>query len=160
MAEPADVLVRWATRWDREALTRMVVTLAEQHHAETDVETVASAFERALANPDFVRFCVAERGKELVGVASLHTGFSTWRASAMGSVQDVYVVPEARRSGVATAMFAFMMEHARRRGWCRLQLDVQHDNVGARAFYESVGMQDSGYHVYAISLEAGPGKEA
>lgn len=154
MADPSsELLVRWATRWDREALTRMVVALAEQHHAQTDVETVSSAFEVALANPDFVRFCVAERDKVLLGVASVHTGFSTWRSSPMGSIEDVYVVPEARRAGVASAMIQFLFDYARRRGFCRLQLDVQDDNEGARAFYESLGMHDSGYHVYVLSLE-------
>jgi GNAT superfamily N-acetyltransferase len=149
---PADLLVRWATRWDREALTRMVVALAVQHHVQTTPEVVSDAFDYALANPDHVRFCVAERDKTLIGVASIHTAFSTWRSAPFGTVEDVYVEPEARRSGVASALLAFLFEQARRRGFCRLQLDVQGDNTGARAFYESIGMADSGYHVYVAGL--------
>jgi GNAT superfamily N-acetyltransferase len=95
---------------------------------------------------------VAERDKTLIGVASVHTAFSTWRSAPFGTIEDVFVHPEARRSGVASAMFQFLFDHARRRGFCRLQLDVQGGNKGARAFYESIGMADSGYRVYVISL--------
>jgi ribosomal protein S18 acetylase RimI-like enzyme len=149
---PTDLLVRWATRWDREALTRMVVALAIQHHVHTTPELVSDAFDYALAHPDHVRFCVAERAKSLVGVASVHTAFSTWRSLPFGTIEDVYVEPDARRSGVASAMLQFLFDHAGRRGFCRLQLDVQGDNEGACAFYESIGMSDSGYRVYVAGL--------
>ena len=56
-----------------------------------------------------------------------------------GFVYDVWVAPEARRRGVATAL----LEHAA--AWCRkrdlesLRLEVSAHNTDARRLYESAG---------------------
>jgi ribosomal protein S18 acetylase RimI-like enzyme len=149
------LLARWATRWDREALVTMVVALAVEHGVRTDAETVGAAFEYALANPDEVRFCVAEMDRRVVGVASMHTSYSTWRAMPFGTLEDVYVQPEARRSGVATALLGFLKAHAVRRGYCRLELHVRHDNAGAQQCYREFGMRDTGYLAYELPLVDG-----
>lgn len=44
-----------------------------------------------------------------------------------------------RRQKVATELFAFMREHARKKGFGRIELDMWEFNEGALKFYESVG---------------------
>ena len=153
MSRAGDLLVRWATRWDREVLLKLLAELAAMHGVEVEREALDEAFEFALKNPDRVRFCVAERDRVILGLASLHDGYSTWRAKAFGEVQDVFVTEEARRTGVATGLLEFLVAEARRRGYCRLNLDVKAGNEGARAFYEAFGLTGTGCVVYEMGLE-------
>ncbi len=96
MGTMSTTLVRWATRWDRTALIAMVQALAQQHGVEASEDTIGAAFEFALGNPGRVRFAVAQRDDQLVGTASLHEAYSTWRAALYGTIEDFYVVPEMR----------------------------------------------------------------
>lgn len=148
-----DTLVRWATRWDREAVTDLLTALAHMHGDPISRDDLHQALEFALRNPDEVRFCVAERQREIVGVASLHRTYSTWRARHVGTIQDVYVVESARRTGVATAMLHFIHQHALRRGFCRLELQVQRHNSPAWELYTRYGFADSGYAVLVLGLQ-------
>lgn len=145
-------LVRWATRWDRTGLVAMVRALAQQHDWETSEETIGAAFEYALGNPARVRFAVAQRDDQLVGTASLHAAYSTWRAAPYGTIEDFYVVPDMRGQGVGTELLGLLVEEAQRRGYCRLQLQVQEDNDRAWQFYEARGFHFTGYLVYEQDL--------
>ncbi|MEI6499532.1 MAG: GNAT family N-acetyltransferase [Armatimonadota bacterium] len=148
-----EILVRWATRWDRKVLTEMICELARQHGHLTSTDTVSSAFDYALNHPERIRIAVAQNeGKELLGTASLHEAYSTWDASLYGTIEDVFTLPEHRGKGVATALLNLLNEESQRRGYCRVELQVQEDNDKAWKFYEGRGMSFSGYIVYEKSL--------
>ena len=65
-----------------------------------------------------------------------------------GTIEDVFTLPEQRGKGVATALLDLLHEEGKRRGYCRLELQVQEDNDNAWKFYESRGMSFTGYIVY------------
>ncbi len=146
------LLVRWATRWDRKALVEMVGALAAQHGVETDERRLTSALEYALGHPQQVRFAVAQNDDEVIGTASLHEAYSTWQASPYGTIEDFFVQPDARGKGVGTELLALLVQEARKRGYCRVELQVQEDNDLAWRFYEARGMHFTGYLVYAQDL--------
>lgn len=56
-----------------------------------------------------------------------------------GYIYDLYVVPEARRQGVARALLAAAERLARRRGYREIGLTVAVHNDAARRLYESLG---------------------
>ncbi|MCZ7572391.1 MAG: GNAT family N-acetyltransferase [Ardenticatenaceae bacterium] len=56
-----------------------------------------------------------------------------------GYIYDLYVVPEARRRGVARALMAAAEDLARRRGYREIGLTVATHNDAARHLYESLG---------------------
>lgn len=148
-----EILVRWATRWDRKVLTEMICELARQHGHLTSTETVSAAFDYALNHPERIRIAVAQNdAKEILGTASLHEAYSTWDASLYGTIEDVFTLPEHRGKGVATALLNLLNEEAMRRGYCRVELQVQEENDNAWKFYEARGMHFSGYIVYARDL--------
>jgi RimJ/RimL family protein N-acetyltransferase len=153
MADRDNTLFRWATRWDREAVRTLMATLAAEHDFVTDPEALDTAFEHALRNPDRIRFCVAERNRVIVGMASLHDFYSTWRGKSYGTIEDVHVSEDARRSGVCTGMLDFLKGEALRRGYCRLTLLVVEGNAPARAAYEQWGMEWDGSVHYVVGLE-------
>ena len=146
------LLVRWATRWDRKALVEMIGALALQHGVETDEKRLSAAFDYALAHPDRVRFAVAQRDTQVVGAAALFEAYSTWQASMYGTIEDFYVLPAERGQGVGTELLALLVQEARKRNYCRIELQVQEENDAAWKFYESRGLHFTGHLVYAQDL--------
>jgi predicted GNAT family acetyltransferase len=77
-----------------------------------------------------------------------------WDGTHLGlpELQDVFVVPEHRRSGVATALTRAAEDEARTRGCTQLSLSVSRDdNLAARRLYEQLGYVDAGVEPVRVS---------
>lgn len=61
-----------------------------------------------------------------------------------GQIANLAVRPDWRRRGVATALCAGLIEHARKEGLTRLTLEVQAAKTGARSLYLSLGFVETG----------------
>jgi ribosomal protein S18 acetylase RimI-like enzyme len=79
---------------------------------------------------------------EPVGIAVCFFGISTFRALPLLNVHDLAVLPEYRGRGVGRALLGAAEDHARRRGCCKLTLEVQDDNTPARTLYRRFGFED------------------
>jgi GNAT superfamily N-acetyltransferase len=130
----------------------LVAALAAQHGVEPEEKRLSAALDYALAHPDRVRVAVAQREDRIVGTASLQDAYSTWQAAPYGTIEDLYVRPEERSQGVGTEILALLVDEARRRGYCRVELQVEEDNDAAWKFYESRGLHFTGCLVYAKEL--------
>lgn len=87
---------------------------------------------------------VWEEDGKVVGNVSL---FDAGRFPNLGRgwlIANVVVHPSYRRHGIAQALMGAALENIRKRGgnWCALQ--VEKDNDGARALYESLGFHNRG----------------
>lgn len=84
---------------------------------------------------------VAVVDETLVGYASVERSPSppVFARGPTGSVGEVYVVPDHRGGGVATALLDAAEAWARERGCERVELSVNRKNESARALYESRG---------------------
>lgn len=153
------LLVRWATRWDRKAIIALVGELAAQHGEPSDEKRLSAAFDWALAHPGRARVAVAQREDEIVGTASLHEAYSTWQAAPYGTIEDFIVRADARSQGVGTELLGLVVEEAKRRGYCRVELQVQEENDAAWKFYESRGLHFTGLLIYAQDLIETPDEE-
>jgi GNAT superfamily N-acetyltransferase len=67
---------------------------------------------------------------------------STWSASLVCELQDVIVTEHYRRESVGQGLVAAAEEIARARGCNRLFLLAESWNLGAHAFYRSLGLQE------------------
>lgn len=99
----------------------------------------------ALAAHPTTLVLLAFDGAQAVGVAVCFLGFSTFRAQPLLNVHDLAVLPEYRGRGVGRALLRAAEERARRRGCCKLTLEVQDDNRRALALYRSFGFADVTY---------------
>jgi ribosomal protein S18 acetylase RimI-like enzyme len=77
--------------------------------------------------------------------------WSDWRNGTFWWIQSVYVVPEARRSGVFRALFRHV-EHLAQGdpSVCGIRLYVERENVRAQATYRHCGLHDAGYTVMEV----------
>jgi len=60
-------------------------------------------------------------------------------------IQDVFVLPERRRHGIASQLTSAAEDEARQRGWDRISLSVSRDqNPAASELYRKLGYVDAG----------------
>lgn len=84
---------------------------------------------------------VAWRGDQAVGLINCFEGFSTFAAQPLVNVHDVVVLAEYRSQGIARAMLVVVEIEARRRGACKLTLEVLSGNRPALRTYVSCGFE-------------------
>ena len=89
----------------------------------------------------------------IVGFTLLYPSFSSVAMAPIYILNDLFVKPEARKKGVASALLEKAVTHARETGAIRLQLETGNENTGAQALYEKLGWKrDSAYLHYSISI--------
>jgi GNAT superfamily N-acetyltransferase len=67
-------------------------------------------------------------------------------------IQDVFVVPEQRRRGIAVQFTEAAEQEARFRGWDTISLSVsERGNVAARHLYAKLGYSDAGVDPVRVS---------
>jgi len=141
------VTIRRATAADSELLAehRAAVWVETDHwtHAELQpqIPVWRDFFHRCMAEDSYAAF-VAEQSGIAIGSGGLlvyltipRPGFGSDRA---GRVQSVYVVPQARRRGVARAIVRHIVDLARRKNLTSL---VLHPTEAARAMYAEFGFE-------------------
>jgi ribosomal protein S18 acetylase RimI-like enzyme len=142
-------VVRSAEAGDLEFIARGNAAMAlETEHKALDEQTVRQGVSAALENPAHGRYFVAELEGRVVGQLMVTYEWSDWRNGAFWWIQSVYVLPEARRHGVFSALYQHVERLAKSTpGVCGLRLYVEHANERAQATYRRCGMVDAGYRV-------------
>jgi GNAT superfamily N-acetyltransferase len=82
---------------------------------------------------------VAESDGEVVGFALWFLNFSTWVGSHGIYLEDLYVRPSARGTGLGRALLMALVGIAHERGYGRVEWSVLNWNVDAQGFYRSIG---------------------
>ena len=83
-------------------------------------------------------YLARDKGRQIVGFCSF------WRVLDELHINNLAVVPEFRRRGVATALLRRVMEEAARFGIRRTMLEVRRSNTAARELYERFGFVVAG----------------
>jgi GNAT superfamily N-acetyltransferase len=187
-ARPGDLgrglRLRVATRGDAATIMRFVSELAEFEKAapgdltNTAAAMAADGFDDGLFHC-FIAEVDAAAAAELalsdgssaadgwapVAFALAHPSYSTWQGRCL-YVEDVYVVPSARRRGVSRLLFAALARAAAVARCARMQWSVLAWNAPAIGAYDALGaeaLRDWGlYRVYedGIAMLAGTDSEA
>jgi GNAT superfamily N-acetyltransferase len=83
------------------------------------------------------------------GFAQLYPSFSSTALARVFILNDLFVTPAARRSGLASALLAAVESHAQAFGACRLSLNVARDNLPAQRLYQARGwVQDGEFFMF------------
>lgn len=84
---------------------------------------------------------LAYDGENAVGLVNCIEGFSTFACRPLVNVHDVVVLPGHRGQRIAQKMFALVEQEARKRGACKLTLEVLSGNAPALRAYEREGFE-------------------
>jgi ribosomal protein S18 acetylase RimI-like enzyme len=78
-------------------------------------------------------------GEKVVGVAVCFEGFSTFAGRPLLNIHDLAVTADFREQGVGTQLLDAVAGRARELGCCRVTLEVDSENPGAKKLYERSG---------------------
>ncbi|MCA1189496.1 MULTISPECIES: GNAT family N-acetyltransferase [unclassified Saccharopolyspora] len=133
-------VIRRVAESDVPAVVRLVHALAEYEKAAEECHLTESDLHRALFGADPALFGhVAEVDGEVAGFALWFLNFSTWEGRHGIYLEDLFVLPERRGSGLGKALLRTLAQECVARGYARLEWWVLDWNTPAIEFYESVG---------------------
>ena len=137
-----DLIIRAATPGDVEQIYAFIVELAEYERAPDQVTGTPELLADALFGPEpCAEALVAERDGQPIGMAVFHGTFSTWECRPGIWLEDLFVPPRFRRSGVGAALLAQLAAITVERGRTRLEWNALDWNDPALSFYEQLGAQ-------------------
>jgi GNAT superfamily N-acetyltransferase len=149
-------MIRAAVADDVEALVQLIHDLAEFERSPESVAITPEQLHDALMAPSPTVFAhVAEEHGRVVGMAVWFLTFSTWTGRSGIHLEDLYVRPEARATGVGRALLAELASIAHRSGYARVEWSVLDWNETALRFYRSLGAEPLDEWIgYRLSGEA------
>lgn len=134
--------VRRVRDTDVPAVVALVHELAEYECAPDECHLTTEQLHTALFCPSPALFGhVAEVNGEVAGCALWFLNFSTWRGAHGIYLEDLYVCPRQRGSGLGRALLVALAEECVRRNYSRLEWAVLDWNFPAIAFYQSLSAQ-------------------
>ena len=138
---------------DVDAVTALVHELAEYEKLPQECHLRADALHAALFAPNPAVFAhVAVVDEQVVGYAIHFLNFSTWEGVHGIYLEDLYVRPDRRGSGLGKALLCNLAEIAAERGYARVEWSVLDWNTPSIAFYRSLGaVPMEGWTTYRLS---------
>ncbi|MCP9931121.1 GNAT family N-acetyltransferase [Cyanobium sp. AMD-g] len=146
------VVVRQAGPDDLEVIVPLFDGYRQFYGQPSELDRVRAFLKQRLVQGDSA-LLIAEADRRALGFTQLYPSFSSVSMARIFILNDLFVVPEARRSGVARRLLEAAVRHAREAGAIRLTLSTAHTNTAAQALYASVGWErDADFSVYHYGL--------
>jgi GNAT superfamily N-acetyltransferase len=132
--------IRPATPADVSAIFALVVALGEYEKLAHEMVGTPEDLEQGLFGKRlFAEAIVAEADEKAVGFALYFYSFSTFLMKPGIYLEDLFVSPDYRRQGIATALLKYLANHAVEQGCGRLEWSVLDWNENAITFYKRIG---------------------
>lgn len=140
--DTTDARIREADTEDVDVLTALLEEIMVHHDVKPPpAGALRETLQAILASTSHL-FLVAETSGTIVGACSLIISISTWSAGPVCEIQDVIVTAQDRDSGVGRRLIEAACALAAERGCVRLFLYAESFNLGAHAFYRSLGLAE------------------
>lgn len=141
---------------DVPAVVGLVRELAEYEEAPDEARMTEEQLHAALFGDSPALFGhVAESGGQVVGMAVWFLNFSTWRGTHGVYLEDLYVQPQHRGSGLGRELLRTLAELCVQRGYRRLEWSVLDWNTPSIDFYRAAGaVPMDGWTVFRLTDDA------
>jgi GNAT superfamily N-acetyltransferase len=134
------VSVRRITPDDVPAVVGLVRELAEYEKARHEARMTEDQLSAALFGDSRALFGhVAVADEQVVGMALWFLNFSTWRGTHGVYLEDLYVQPQHRGSGLGRELLRTLADVCVQRGYDRLEWSVLDWNTPSIDFYRAAG---------------------
>ncbi len=144
--------VRQASILDLEQLIELFDSYRQFYGQDSDVAAARRFLSDRFEHQQSVIFIACDRERD-VGFTQLYPSFSSTRMMRTLILNDLFVIPEARKRGVAKALLSAATEYARQIGALRLSLSTANDNLSAQMLYDSDGwVKETHFVAYNKSL--------
>ena len=147
-----DFIIAPASAKDAETVAELTRELLEEimamtgaRHFSADTSALAALCREFLAGGEYAAYLAYHAGKS-VGFITLCETRALYAGGCFGIIPECYVHPAFRGSGLGTKLLAAAREHARSRGWVRLEVTTPPLPVFDRTlhFYQTNGFDVAG----------------
>ncbi|KAI9067834.1 diamine N-acetyltransferase [Trametes sanguinea] len=143
MAVGSPYFIRPATVKDVDAILELVVALAEYEKAVDSVKATPELYRKNLFETPYAHTLLAIAGTpdapgKAIGIAMYFFNFSTWTGKPGIYLEDLFVDPSYRGTGVGKALFAELGKVAEEKDCARIDWSVLKWNQPSINFYEKV----------------------
>ena len=136
--------IRPVTPADLPRLRAMLQALSDDDGGDYQVGSESALTQALFAPAPLIFALIADQG-----MAFYYPDFSTHRGEPGVYIQDLYVTPQARGTGLARALLVAVMRH---QAWGArfMTLGVSPENVAATRFYSKTGFTRRGYDMMIV----------
>lgn len=133
--------IRVARAPDLPALLPMMRAYCDFYDADPHDDDLLALARALLADPDRegLQLVAIGAGGRALGFATIFWSWSTLLAGRIGTMNDLFVAPDARGTGLADALIEDCRRRCRERGARQLEWQTAIDNHRAQAVYDRVG---------------------
>ncbi len=135
------LLIRQANLSDRSVAAQLLTAQLAEHHLAADPNAVAHGVDLALSS-NSTWLLLAFRDNNAVAVFLANEIISVEKSGRVLWVEELYVIPSVRRTGIARALLDFVANDARHRGIVSIELEVVPTQAAAFALYRAMGFVD------------------
>jgi GNAT superfamily N-acetyltransferase len=148
------VLIRQAMVGDLDLIVPMFDAYRQFYKQPQDIELAREfLLERFQYNQSVIFLAMDLNGSSALGFTQLYPSFSSGLAKRIFILNDLFVVPEARRRKVGHLLLQTAAAFGRASGAVRLTLSTALDNATAQALYEFSGWRrDTVFCTYTLPL--------
>lgn len=145
--------VRCAVPADLAELTTLFAGYLQFYQAPRSRADIEAFLAARLARQDSVLLLACDAAGTGLGFVQLYPFFASLHLAPAMLLSDLYVLPEARRQGLAEQLMHAARAHAKASGACGLQLETARDNRAGQALYEKLGyVRDEVFYTYWLEL--------
>lgn len=147
-----NITVRQAVVSDLDALVPLFDNYRQFYGRTSDAQSAKAFLLNRFNYGESVLFIVHE-GDMPIGFSQLYPSFSSISLARIFVLNDLFVLEQRRRKGVATKLISAACEFAKTVGAVRLSLSTAITNEAAQVLYKSLGwMRDEQFCAYHFSI--------
>ena len=147
------VYTRQASVADIELLTPLFDAYRVFYGKPSDSAVARAFLLNRLQHNESVLFVALQAGGAAIGFVQLYPIFSSVSAARSFVLNDLYVIPDARRSKVGVKLLEAAVAYGRAVGAINLSLSTAIGNETAQALYVSQGwVRDTEFYAYSLLL--------
>ena len=133
--------VRSARPEDLGEIARLFDAYRGFYHQPSDRVAAERFLRERFARGDSFIFVAERASGGLAGFTQLYPSLSSVSLARIFVLNDLFVDPDARRSGIGRALLEAAHDFARKQGAVRVTLETARDNTSAQRLYEGLGYE-------------------
>ncbi len=148
----SDLTVRRATPDDVEAVAALLDAYRQFYEREPDLDAACAFLRERLRRDESIVFLAENAARMPLGFTQLFPSFSSVALARTFVLNDLYVVPTARRRGIGGALLDSATAYCRTHRAVRVSLTTQTTNTSAQSLYASSGWtRQCEHYVYTLT---------
>ena len=148
-------MVRQATIVDLDVVAPLFDAYRQFYRRPPDLALARKFLLERFQHNESIVFVAIGDDDAALGFVQLFPSFSSGAAARILILNDLFVVPSARRAGVGRLLLRAAVDFAKAVGAVRLTLSTELTNTSAQALYEAEGWNlQTDFCVYSLALSA------